>query len=53
MITIIIVVYHSNKEKLKTILKKLGTKYKIIINGQKRSKYQRKRDVNGGSNPPI
>ena len=31
MITIIIVVYHSDKEKLQTILKKLGAKYKIII----------------------
>ncbi len=31
MLTIIIVVYHSNKEKLQTILKKLGNKYKIII----------------------
>ena len=31
MITIIIVVYHSNKMKLQTILNKLGTKYKIIL----------------------
>ena len=31
MVTIIIVVYHSNKKKLQTILNKLGTKYKIIL----------------------
>ena len=31
MITVIIVVYHSNKEKLQSILNKVGTKYKIIL----------------------
>jgi N-acetylglucosaminyl-diphospho-decaprenol L-rhamnosyltransferase len=31
MITIILVVYHSDKKKLKNVIKKLGSKYKIII----------------------
>ena len=31
MITIILVVYHSDKKKLKSVIKKLGSKYKIII----------------------
>ena len=31
MVTIILVVYHSDKKKLQTILKQLGNKYKIII----------------------
>ena len=31
MITIILVVYHSDKKKLKSIIKKLGNKYRIII----------------------
>tara|TARA_B100001059_G_C17784415_1_gene556210 strand:+ start:719 stop:1519 length:801 start_codon:yes stop_codon:yes gene_type:complete len=31
MITIILVVYHSDRKKLQTILKQLGNKYKIII----------------------
>ena len=31
MITIIIVVYHSNNKKLQTVLNGIGTKYKIII----------------------
>ena len=31
MITIILVVYHSDRKKLQDILKQLGNKYKIII----------------------